>query len=620
MAKTRGNAKKQEAEGSTTSAVQKRKAANKPVVAPTEDLEDGEPVPKRRGQRKVKKTENEDVKSTNSTQKRGRKKAPKKEPATSKNQTEDVDADADKSASTSRGKGKENEGKKANSKISTSNAVARSVVKKGRAVVDTPCPIAGTAHVYCDEEEDVIWDCMLNQTNIQFNNNKYYLIQLLEDDSSKTYNVWMRWGRVGQNGQNSLQPCGSDLAKAMKIFEKKFQDKTKNEWCERDFFEKVQGKYDLVKIDYSPGEDTPDVAKLIEKEKPKQVDSTLHIAVQNLIKLICNVRIMEEAVVEMKYDAKKAPLGKLTEAQIKAGYLALKRIDEILSEAKVNRQDLLQACNDFYTRIPHYFGMKVPPLLSTKADVKEKLGLLEALGDIQAALSVLGAPADLDLHPVDHHYMSLKCNIICLDATSPQYKIIQKYLQSSKGKTHNYYKLSIEEVYQCEKENEGERFKKLDNRMLLWHGSRLSNWAGILSQGLRIAPPEAPATGYMFDKGIYFADCSTKSANYCMATGRNNVGLLVLCEVALGKTNDLLQADYTASKLPAGCSSVKGLGTLVPQDKNLVTMDDGVVVPMGPLAEIKGNKFNYNLQYNEYIVYSVAQVRIRYLVKVNFKF
>ena len=42
--------------------------------------------------------------------------------------------------------------------------------------------------------------------------------------------------------------------------------------------------------------------------------------------------------------------------------------------------------------------------------------------------------------------------------------------------------------------------------MLLWHGSRLTNWVGILSKGLRIAPPEAPVTGYMFGKGVYFAD------------------------------------------------------------------------------------------------------------------
>ena len=61
-------------------------------------------------------------------------------------------------------------------------------------------------------------------------------------------------------------------------------------------------------------------------------------------------------------------------------------------------------------------------------------------------------------------------------------------------------------------------FKKLHNRMLLWHGSRTSNFAGILSQGLRIAPPEAPVTGYMFGKGIYFADMVSKSANYCQAS------------------------------------------------------------------------------------------------------
>lgn len=31
--------------------------------------------------------------------------------------------------------------------------------------------------------------------------------------------------------------------------------------------------------------------------------------------------------------------------------------------------------------------------------------------------------------------------------------------------------------------------KDIDNKMLLWHGSRLTNFVGILSQGLRIAPP-----------------------------------------------------------------------------------------------------------------------------------
>ena len=40
-------------------------------------------------------------------------------------------------------------------------------------------------------------------------------------------------------------------------------------------------------------------------------------------------------------------------------------------------------------------------------------------------------------------------------------------------------------------------FRDLHNRQLLWHGSRTTNFAGILSQGLRIAPPEAPVVSDM---------------------------------------------------------------------------------------------------------------------------
>ena len=42
---------------------------------------------------------------------------------------------------------------------------------------------------------------MLNQTNIASNNNKYYILQLLEKRSTTAAGpdlaVWFRWGRVG---------------------------------------------------------------------------------------------------------------------------------------------------------------------------------------------------------------------------------------------------------------------------------------------------------------------------------------------------------------------------------------------------------------------------------------
>lgn len=97
------------------------------------------------------------------------------------------------------------------------------------------------------------------------------------------------------------------------------------------------------------------------------------------------------------------------------------------------------------------------------------------------------------------------------------------------------------QVFVVKRQGEEKRFKpfkKLHNRKLLWHGSRTTNFAGILSQGLRIAPPEAPVTGYMFGKGIYFADMVSKSANYCCTGPTNPTGLLLLCDVALGEVSE----------------------------------------------------------------------------------
>ncbi|XP_045607388.2 LOW QUALITY PROTEIN: poly [ADP-ribose] polymerase 2 [Procambarus clarkii] len=543
--------------------------------------------------------------------------APAKAPGGKKNKS---NASKGKNNSRMSSEGKENiDSSNIPGKSGIKSGVDRTVVVKGRAAVDALCPIAKQSHVF--EEDDDIWDCMLNQTNIQFNNNKYYLIQLLKDDTQDSYSVWMRWGRVGANGQNSLVPCGKNVEKAKDLFMKKFSDKTKNEWYMRMAFEKVPGKYDLLAMDYSVGQDTPDSGAALEKAKEarKKLKCKLEARVRALIELICDVRTMEETVIEMKYDAKKAPLGKLTTDQIKAGYLALKRIDDLTRSDKCSQKDLVQACNDFYTRVPHYFGMKVPPLIRTRDEIREKMALLEALGDIQAALNVLDQPIDINLHPADQHYNGLQCNMTPLESDSSDFKVIQKYLESTHGKTHTNYHLELLEAFACNKESEQKRFKNVGNCMLLWHGSRLSNWAGILSQGLRIAPPEAPSTGYMFGKGIYFADMVSKSANYCWATQRSSVGLLLLSEVALGKTNNLNNADYNANKLPKGCNSVKGCGRIAPDPKNFTTLSDGTVVPMGPASESEANN-GYSLIYNEYIVYDPAQVRTRFLLKVKFNF
>ena len=51
------------------------------------------------------------------------------------------------------------------------------------------------------EYEDKYYAVTLNYTNVKNNNNKFYIIQLLQDKYTQQYGVLYRWGRVGRFGQ-----------------------------------------------------------------------------------------------------------------------------------------------------------------------------------------------------------------------------------------------------------------------------------------------------------------------------------------------------------------------------------------------------------------------------------
>ncbi|MCP9257339.1 Parp protein [Dirofilaria immitis] len=486
----------------------------------------------------------------------------------------------------------------------------KKVVVKGIAAVDPECELVNTAHVYT--EFDDVYDALLNQTSTQHNKNKYFIIQLLESDISNQYWVWFHWGRVGYKGQTSLNPCDTNLSQAKRLFCDKFKDKTRNYWTERSNFKKEAGKYDYLPV------------------REKEVESKLDPYLQHLLNIICNIRAMEETMTELEYDATKAPLGKVTDEQIKAGYALLGEIEQHIKNKDFSTS-FVEAVNNYYTKIPHFLGTYLlfdtyqiqcstsPPMIKTLKQLKNEIKLLEALREIGVAIRTFKKKGDVNIHPIDHHYMNMKCEVSVLTSNDPRYKIVDNYLQWTHAPTHNMYQMRIHNLYAVNRNGEQEQFMfDLGNRKLLWHGSRLTNWYGILSQGLRIAPPEAPVTGYMFGKGIYFADLSTKSANYCFPQ-QNKPGFLILAQVALGEMNELLQGDNNADKLPAGKNSTKGVGSVGPDPATYTTLDD-CEVPCGKPIKLHADDKDCFLRYNEYIVYDVKQVWIRYLVEVDFIF
>ncbi|GFU18621.1 poly polymerase 2 [Nephila pilipes] len=473
--------------------------------------------------------------------------------------------------------------------------------------VDLECPDRENFHIYC--ENKTIYSATLNQTNMQNNNNKFYIIQLLEHNKRKLYSVWRRWGRVGQRGQSELNKYGSSLSEAKVSFEEKFYAKTRNDWSNLKDFVHVKGKYDLLQMDLFPEQ---------KKKTETNVQSNLPYKIESLLEMICDQKRMEEIMKEMSYDSSQTPLGKLTLKQVKEGYIALNKVAAVLSSGKKGSA-LINACNDFYTKIPHNFGMKVPPVIQTQSEINEKLKMLEALMNITVAMSVLNSESNKIEHPLDKYYRSLDCCIELLNPINPEYMELEKCLKETHGSTHSTYEMEIIDAFKCYKNQEHSSFKNFGNNLLLWHGSRITNWLGILKEGLRIAPPEAPVSGYMFGKGLYFADVSSKSANYCFATKRKNEGLLLLCEVSVGNQYYLTKAEENMPLgLPEESNSVLGKGRFSPSSFRMGSLSSEAKIPCGPLIECPS--YEGSLHYNEYIVYDVKQVKMKYIIRIKFNF
>ncbi|RZC53061.1 hypothetical protein C5167_011914 [Papaver somniferum] len=495
--------------------------------------------------------------------------------------------------------------------------------KKGAAVLDQYLPDQYKTNYHVLEHGGEIYDAMLNQTNVSDNNNKFYVIQALESDvgGGGGFMVFTRWGRVGVKGQNKLQGFTS-RDEAIHEFEQRFYAKTKNLWSDRKNFFCHEKLYTWLEMDYKEPEN-----ESVVPEKPKDSSiqprgTKLESRIAKFISLICNVSMMKQQMIEIGYNAEKLPLGKLSKSTILKGYDVLKSISEAMT-ANPNRNTLEQLTGAFYTVIPHDFGFKNMRefIIDTPQKLKNKIEMVEALGEIELATKLLKDDDDMQEDPLYSHYNRLQCELQAIDAGSKEYSVIEKYMKNTHAKTHSSYTVDIVQLFRVSRKCEDERFRKFSNtknRMLLWHGSRLTNWTGILSQGLRIAPPEAPSTGYMFGKGVYFADMFSKSANYCFSSSSSTAGVLLLCEVALGEMAELLQSDYNADKLPPGKLSTKGVGSTAPDPSEFQALDDGVVVPLGKPKEQRDRKGS--LLYNEYIVYNVDQIRMRYLIHVNFNY
>ena len=454
------------------------------------------------------------------------------------------------------------------------------------------------------EYEDKYYAVTLNYTNVQNNNNKFYIIQLLQDIHTKKFGVLYRWGRIGFFGQVNY------------VIYQTFEE------AREAFLIKLQGKleYGYIKIK---------MQNKIKQEKNNDEldknDDGLEKPLANLIRLIFDLKSMNQQIMKIGYDSDKIPLGQLSPEVISQGYKFLKNLENIIGNTNdkksINTKEIYDLSSKYFTIIPHNFGMNNMHkfVINSQERIKEENELLDSIKNIKIVSGIL---QQTNNNNKEKNEISLKEKlnefkyiVAYVSKEENIYSIIDKYLSKS-NEIKNSPKIKLIDLFSV-KEKNLINITNNKNKKLLWYGIRIQNFANVFKSGLSLPPPEAPIYSYMFGKGIYFSDVAIKS--FYNSHPQNNIGLMLLCEVDLGNIEERLKADVNLpNTLEQGKNSVKVLGMNYPDEKGSYFDENGIEIPLGDiLINHDENKKTY-FGFNEYIVYNLDQIKIKYILKVQF--
>lgn len=440
-----------------------------------------------------------------------------------------------------------------------------------------------------------------NQTNADANANKFFSAEVWK--CQKGWYVYTNYGRVSEDeytGAAGVYGPGTE-SEARAFFESKFKSKVRPSkgYKEIEFVTaKVGSPAARQKKNTIDDAEVPDSKRqqIDESKKKSRPIKTvkLHHDISRLVEQWYSDNthsITSNAAVTITSDGLETPLGVLTFGQINKGRSILSEIAEAIADKDDN--EVRKLTGAFYSEIPAKLGRKIgdSDLISSDEVVQQKAELLTQMED---ALEIGGASF---LSGTEQKYLDLGANVDRLSKRDDEWKRIEDYITSTIGHNHAHWakKIKVKNVLATCLNADSSRYDSCgtDNETELFHGSRNGNILGLLSRGLLIAPKEAPCTGYLFDKGIYLADKSSKSIQYSSARfggpgNKSNNCFLFIVKAKLGKQLKMYSTGYDAATQckRKGCDSVWG---------------------------VEG----HYLLHNEFITYTLEQTKITHIVEIQ---
>jgi poly [ADP-ribose] polymerase len=473
--------------------------------------------------------------------------------------------------------------------------------------------------------------CVLNQTDIKTNSNKFYIIEVLNKDDE--FAIKTHYGRIGEVGKSSIKKCSKK--DAIQKFKTQFKTKTKNAWSDdiHQKFVKHNGKYFLSNLadDEDEKDDVVDV-----KIGKNVIACKLDDKLQSLFRLLTNKEVFETSMktIGMKLNLRKTCLGTISTSQIEKAYEILKDIAENIDKPNY---DLAESSSNFFTLIPQNNSRKKLPLIRDEL-LKSLSEGLQNLLDINQSNAIIMNSDNGKEHKFDKLYNEIGCDIKYLEDRK-MYQILADYINNTKSPIHRF-DTEVVDIYEINRHGDDDLFESYcdslgeygKNRMLLFHGSDICNWISIMKNNLYLNPAaklkNVHISGKMFGYGVYFADLHSKSVQYCNFRNSNGEVLLMVAEVCLGNQWLKYDADYYADRdiVDTDYHTVfaRGLyGTYQNKKSKPILEVNGVKIPNGALMEYsefgKYNKKTIPLWHNEYIVYNENSWRFKYLIRLKVK-
>ncbi len=454
----------------------------------------------------------------------------------------------------------------------------------------------------------VVKKAVLQVTDIKNNNNKYYAIELHSGKGPSPFCVFTHYGRTDDldtnpnAGQKEVRFCPTQQA-AESLYNSIYKQKTSPRKGYKELALASSNIGSQASRGTSSGNVDAKTLKLADKKakaegkKPAKVAAkkvTIDKEIQDLVSYLyseATTALTQTVNAKITAQGIETPLGVLTLGQIEKGEDILDELYAMFKQKKKNRDDMIDKSGEFYTVVPHRLGRTRKAIeaavIDSMAAFQQKQETLQLMKDmLKVNDSDHGGKNVLYDDDVQSRYEALGAELRALSPSSPDFKKISDHVVKSQITRKS---IKVKNVFGVKRPGEWNDFKtKIGNERLLFHGSNIKNWVGILTRGI-LLPKIVVSLGVdrtdegWLGSGIYFGDASCTAANYTYP-GKKKTRFMAVTRVALGKQKKFTKITYGLKAPPKGFDSCHG---------------------------VRGTEFDDD----EFVIYDGKQQRIEYLVE-----